>query len=447
MNIIKDNVVPNADDDFYHHVNSDWLSTNVIPDGYSRWSRFDEVADKTLEQLKDLLPNMILENNGLGALFCTEEPPDRGGDNSGNYDVNGNLINNIDANGNPLNGGKGGDGAANRLVDNTTYELISTEYSTGDFIEGIDYQYYYITLDNQALVNKATSDLDKASKIFDEGEKIRLKLLALEGFQQALAKDPGNVFLNKQLNDVIKQNGVQVNMIFQFLISIILIPIKIVICIIEYIVDFFTNLKVTELPTKIPEFLGFNWILEFFKPTKVLALLGIELNPDFSPLWLVQSLVSDPSFKFDVSKIFAAPFLGRMPVYSSLEYPNIVKGGPKMLLTMGGVFCFLENIINQILCFIFNLFNLEKLFDCPEINLSRFISDTLSNEDINKLLADADYNFLNQTSVLNNNETAFVYDVTLDNGEIVKDLNRSELQAFVASNRNLRYKYNFDGIT
>ena len=391
--------------------------------------------------IKNILPNMILESNGLGALFCDERPPKRGDDNTGNYDEKGNIINNVDTNGNPLNNGNN-----NRLVNGTTFEIISTEYSTGNFIEGINYQYYYITLDNQALVNKANNDLEKADKIFDEGEKIRLKLLALEGYQKALVKDPSNVFLNKQLNDVTKQNGVQINMIFQLLISIITIPIKIVICIIEFIIDFFTSIKITELPTKIPEFLQFDWILEFFKPTKILALMGIELNPDFSQLWKLQSNITPPSFKFDVSKILAAPFLGRMPLYSSLQYPHIVNGGPKMLLTMGGLFTFLEGIINQILCFIFNLFNLEKLFECPTINLSRFVSDSLSAEDINKLLEEADYNFLNQTSDLNNNETAFVFDVTLENGEIVKDLNRSELQAFVASNRNLRYKYNFDGV-
>lgn len=393
--------------------------------------------------IKEIIPSIILEDNGLGAQYCSEVPPRRGKDNSGNYDNNGNKINNNKTNPNPL----ANVDTNNRLLDDTTYELVNIEYSTGDYKEGIDYQYYYITLDNQALVNKSNAYLEEANRITDKGEQIRLKFLAMEGYQKALVKDPDNIFLNKQLNDISKEDGVQINMIFQFLISIIFIPIKIVICIIEYIIDFFTNLKVRKIPTKIPEFLSFKWILDFFKPSKILSLLGMELNPELSSEWAVKALTADPTYKFDVSKIFSAPFLGKMPVYGTSEYPNIINGGPKMLLTMGGVFSFLEKIINEILCFLFNLFNLEKIFPCPKINLSKFTNETLSNEDINKLLENADYDFLNQTSDLGNDDSAFVYDVTLDNGEIIKDLNRSELQAFVASNTNLRYKYNFDEIT
>lgn len=48
----------NPKDSFYHYVNQDWLNTSKIPKGYSRWSRFNELSDKTLEQLKNLLLNV-----------------------------------------------------------------------------------------------------------------------------------------------------------------------------------------------------------------------------------------------------------------------------------------------------------------------------------------------------------------------------------------------------
>ena len=51
---------------FYHYVNQDWINNNEIPAGYSRWSRFNELADKTLEQLKELLPN--IKDNRLSKL-------------------------------------------------------------------------------------------------------------------------------------------------------------------------------------------------------------------------------------------------------------------------------------------------------------------------------------------------------------------------------------------
>lgn len=47
-----------AQESFYHYVNQEWLNTNEIPQGYSRWSRFNELSDKTLEQIKYLLPRV-----------------------------------------------------------------------------------------------------------------------------------------------------------------------------------------------------------------------------------------------------------------------------------------------------------------------------------------------------------------------------------------------------
>lgn len=43
---------------FYHYCNETWVSENEIPAGYSRWSRFNELSDKTLHQLKDIVDNV-----------------------------------------------------------------------------------------------------------------------------------------------------------------------------------------------------------------------------------------------------------------------------------------------------------------------------------------------------------------------------------------------------
>lgn len=42
-------------DDYFSHCNADWIKSNTIPAGYARWSRFNELADATLEQIKSLL--------------------------------------------------------------------------------------------------------------------------------------------------------------------------------------------------------------------------------------------------------------------------------------------------------------------------------------------------------------------------------------------------------
>jgi hypothetical protein len=402
--------------------------------------------------IKNFLPDMSLEVNGLPSLACDEDndfdllngrPPDRGSDLSGNYSVN----NNKSTNDENSNTSLGGSTPQNNLLNDSGYEVVNVEYSTGDFVEGVNYKYYYITLDNQALVNKSSANLEKAKQIKDSAESIRLKLLAMEDLQKAQVKDPGNLFINQQIQELQKEDGVQTNMMIQFIMNLIVLPIKIVLCIISYILDFFKSIKVIDLPKKIPEFLGFDWILKFFKPTVVLELLGIKFNPDFNALWLAKSKIVSPDFKFDASQILDAPFLGKLPLYSALQFPNIVIGGPKISLTMGGLFTFLESLVNSILCFLFNIFNLDKLFPCPAINLSRFTDDSLSEEDRQKLLAEADFNFINNdpNNRLDNSElnNAFVFDIELEDGTIIKGLNRAELQAYVASNRNLKYKYNF----
>jgi hypothetical protein len=405
--------------------------------------------------IKNFLPNLILEKNGLQSLGCDEKPPDRGKDISGDYKKANDPLQNQNGFGNNQdeNKGRGTNNATSqnvRQLNDSDYEIVNIEYSTGDFVNGVNYKYYYITLDNQALINKAEGNLEKAKKIKDPAENVRLKLLAMEDLQKAQAKDPSNIFINEKIQELQKEDGVQLNMMIQFLINLVVLPIKIVICIIDYILDFFKSIILIDLPLKIPEFLGFDWILEFFKPTKVLELMGIKFNPDFPPLWQAQSKIFPSTYKFDASQILDAPFLGKLPLYNTQQFPSVVIGGSKILLTMGGLFIFLEGLVNNILCFLFNIFNIDKIFICPSISLTKFVDQGLKKEDIDKLLEEADFNFLNNNDPNNRynnsqvNQEVFVYDVELNDGTIVKNLNYTELQAFVASNRNLKYKYNFD---
>lgn len=410
--------------------------------------------------IQKLLPQLILENNGLGALFCSEPPPDRGKDMTGKYEPNGNLVN-TEANSSLL------DTISNRKIDlgegGYTYEVINIEYSTGDFVQGLNYTYYYITLDNESLINKANNLIRRADEVDNKAEQIRLKMEALKEVQKALVKDPSNSYLNSLQEDLIKENGVQTNILLQFFINIIVLPIKIVICIIEYIIDFFTSLKVTELPSKIPEFLSFQWILDFFKPTKILLLLGMEINPDYSLLWFADSLVKNSkfksidnisdidfgiianslsSYKYDVSKILSAPFLGIMPMFDAQQLPHTIFGGNKHLLNMASIFKFLEMLINEILCFLFNIFNLDKLFPCPTINLSKYADPSLSKSDIEKMLMEDDDKIGKAVDLMNNSED-YLYDITLENGEKIEGLTKLEVESYVAENPELRYKYSF----
>lgn len=52
---------------FYHYCNESWIADSEIPPGYSRWSRFNELSDKTLHQLKDILDKV--EDDRLSKLI------------------------------------------------------------------------------------------------------------------------------------------------------------------------------------------------------------------------------------------------------------------------------------------------------------------------------------------------------------------------------------------
>ena len=57
----------NPVEDFYTYCNENWLNNTKIPDGYSRWSRFNELSDKVLEQTRTLLD--VVDDDRLKTLI------------------------------------------------------------------------------------------------------------------------------------------------------------------------------------------------------------------------------------------------------------------------------------------------------------------------------------------------------------------------------------------
>lgn len=309
----------------------------------------------------------------------------------------------------------------------------------------------------QSLIDQADDKIEQAGNLIeskeDKKEKKRLLKEAMEKLQMAQKIDPNNEEVNQRILELRKETGIQENMIFQSIIEIITFPIKIVTEVIEYILDFFTSLSPTKLVTKIPEFLSFTWILDFFKPSKLFELLGISANPSKLSEWGSEAeSASEGEFKeYDTSEVLSTPFSGISEKYTTSSLPTILQGGSKILLLMGSLFTFIQEIVNGILCFLFNIFNIDKLFNCPRINLEKFSDGSLSNEDISLILENDDSNFLSQletgtssgnTTNLDEDSITYKYNIRLQ-GSIVKNLSYEELQAFIASNQNLIYKYNF----
>ena len=313
-----------------------------------------------------------------------------------------------------------------------------------------------------SLISEADEYISDADSLTDtkedKAEAINLRIKATEKLQIAQNLEPDNKEVQERLDSLQSNTGVQTNMLFQAITEIIALPIKIVLKVIEWILDFFKSLTPTKLVTKIPEFLTFSWITDFFKPSGIMELIGIKVNPSKLTTWASEvdpiGSTASSTKEYDTSEVLSTPFMGKLDTYDTNSLPSIINGGSKVLILITSLFTFVQEIINEILCFLFNVFNIDKLIDCPKIGLSKFADGSLSEEDINLLLEQDDINFLSQSDttqgeVGNSDEVneiysrIYSYNIELEDGTVIENLNYEEMRAFVANNNELSYTYNF----
>ena len=139
--------------------------------------------------------------------------------------------------------------------DNNKYQVTSIWYSTGQFINGTDYTYTYIT-EQQAetlkevdeLINPGSTSVLIApdSKIIPEKKDVPDEdlMLAKEKIENELKKDPDNEALRnklKQLLDLIHKRLMNSQPVLKFVLGMVSSPLKIIACIVEWILDFFKS--------------------------------------------------------------------------------------------------------------------------------------------------------------------------------------------------------------
>jgi hypothetical protein len=375
--------------------------------------------------INNFIPRLVLERSGEFSLKNTKQSINP------NFLPTGNRQNSFD------NGvSRSGDNVeANKRTQNPdgsfSWETVSTEYSTGDFIQGIDYEYIYITEDVERLLSKGDELFEQAVKSNDRDAALD----SLTEYNLALEKSPNNELIEDKIAELKNKFKMELNMILQLLINVVSLPIKIVFSILEEFKTLFTDLaKIKEIPSKLEEFLSFKWILKYVKPDYILDLIGLSFNPELLFTWLdkIKSNNIDPDFKFDLSKIVGAPFLFKLPTVTK-EQLEIMKTKPLELMT--SVFKLLEELIEGILCFIWNILNLDTIIPCPKFPLSKFASANLPPEKLAEILN-------GESDPLNDDDTSFkfVYDIKLPDGEVVKGLNYAELQNFIKTNQDFNYE-------
>ncbi len=202
-----------------------------------------------------------------------------------------------------------------------TREILSTWYSTGQFINGVDYNYYYVTEDQREILKDvdelmypgSTSLLNSPDAVSDGSgtnatdEDLQL---AKEKLEAALSKDPTNELLLAKLRELkgkLLKSAAATQPIIKMVLGIVSGPIKVILCIVQWLFDFFKSiLNPMMLPAKIIELLSFKWIMKFFSPAGLMQTFGINYNPAIPEIW--KGLIAVPTPKLpDMPKPPAIP--------------------------------------------------------------------------------------------------------------------------------------------
>lgn len=391
-----------------------------------------------------------------------------------------------------------GDGKVNPN-DGSVYEIIDIKYSTGSFINGVNYNYIYIDLETENLL-KSVDDIIATNP--DLMTSLDAQVL-LEKLNNAIKNDPTNEALKSKKKDLKKKLAAlndSSQPLLKMLLGLVTLPIKIIAGIIEWLMDFFKSLaNPMTLPAKMAEFLSFSWIMKFFTPKGILELAGIIFKPEKISTWLSQATIPNPKPPTDIpdapgvsksnigkdlpsdqlyndappkgkfsipddfdlanlDEFLSMPFMPKLPTYTARQFREMPDRPFKLFWPF---ICMIEKIINGVIDFIWSTLGIEAIIPPPHIKLCSKSKDPgqMDADELNKLMngdtpsGEAKFEvdratgelvpILTDAKASGPAEDAFIYDVTLDDGTIVKDLNYEALQKFISDNQDIGYNYKF----
>lgn len=319
------------------------------------------------------------------------------------------------------------------IINNTSEEINN---KTSYIKDALDKKYNPsdIISDNrekiEELISKAQDAINIISLIGTNDINIGNESIMALNFAQIL--EPSNVKLGEVTDKLKVDIGVKAQSTIDFLLGLTTLPLKIIEGVVKEFLDFFKNIgNITKLPGTI-QFFNFEWFLKYIDPKFILELIGIKFNPNLMFEWLeeIKSTSSDPNKLYNLSDVFSAPFFPQLPTVDKDTLEVLSK---KPLEMISSFFELIEDIINSIICFILDILNLDVLFGgCPvkKFELSKFALNNLTPEEINDLIKNPDkFKIPNE----------FVYDITLSDGTIIKNVDYNALEEFKLENQNYEY--------
>lgn len=399
--------------------------------------------------------------------------------------------------GEPLDTKSPGEGIRNPNNSGDLYEIISVEYSTGQFINGIDYRYIYITLEDEKLLKEIDDFVASNPSELLSGDA---SALLFDKLDEAIKRDPNNEALKdkkKELKKKLAGLNESSQPLLKMLLGIVTLPIKIIAGIIEWIMEFFKKLtNPMTLPAAMAEFLSFQWVLKFFTPKGLLELAGVKFKPELIAEWLSKATVPNPKpptggnnsrvsnidsdvpeelefkdatpkgrhaipddFKLaNLDEFLSMPFMPKLPTYTARQLREMPDRPFKLFWPF---ICFLEKIINGIIDFVWSTLGIEAIIPPPHVKFCSKSKDPgqMDADEIVKLLngdnlgtpepkfkvnpKTGELEPVNEPQANGDALDSFVYDITLPDGSVKRDLNYEELQKFIAENEDIEYNFQF----
>jgi hypothetical protein len=350
--------------------------------------------------------------------------------------------------------------------DQTVVQQVSTLYSTGIFRADYQYKYTEVTQEVLDLVTKAT----QLEGIGDRDSLSEAKRL----LEEAKKKDPNNDFIAEKIEAL---DGLQkltsTHPLLDFLLNILCLPLKVIIGIILYILNFFKSLKNPfTLPKKIIEFISFKWMLDFFNPTSpnsMFAMAGLLFNIETFFLEWIPQLKMGTKFEFNMNDIVKLPW-ATLPTYTLKQFKDLIFGmglskPPKLkfpfLPLISAILCLIEAIINGFIDFVWALVGLVDpksgrwiVLKPPYLNFCRNSNDQITVKDMMDIMNGnfapprpsqdgAPSGTASSSGAPASPSYNFVFDITTSDGRNVKDLNQQELDKWMEENKDLEFSFDF----
>lgn len=395
---------------------------------------------------------------------------------------------------------KGQQEALNYVVNQSgtrlEYQDISVFYPKGIETD-VNYNFVYTDEKIGSLISEA-DELSSLNNISDSEDSIKSLQDAQSKYQQAidLEKSKGNVrdaqnkitgfdtskvnqplisSIQSKMDDLKAKINIISQPIFKMILGLVTTPLKVVLSIIKNLIDLFKNmLNPLTMAQTVVDFLSFQWILEYFTPIGLLKLAGVDFDPKKAIEWCVAVNVPNPLYGIvpgatqyiipddfpiaDLSQFLDVSFMTKLPTYNAKQYRDLCL---KPFRWLTPFLLFFEKIINAFIMLIWSIMGITAVIPPPLIKLSDKINENIKPEDAMDLINGL-YKPSSVTTATSSNIPVdgkgvtysgdgssynFVYEVQLEDGTVVKNLDAESLQKYINDNKNLDYDFaNFSTI-